>query len=596
MSIARVLTAALCLSGCALEHAAAPAIEVRGRAVAVPGSWSPPPEVTAVADTQNPAHQGSPLIADGGRCASPDAFDCSCVHPACSGPLPGTAAFADHLRRRFPQIRGAGGFECCRQNTGNPDYLSVHSIGRAIDLSIPEVGGDADNTAGDEVANWLIMNAARIGVQQVIWDRGSWRGSRPAGQKMRPYEGPIPHTDHIHMELNLDGANARTPFFTSGEVDGGGQQCAPGCEGAVIVDARCGRGDCAVFGQTCLADPEPRCGVPECPRQGAATICLDDSRIATCDSGVLTGVGECGLYGAFCSVAGRAPTDAHCVFSLCVGSPQEVPREHTGCSLRAGARLACHADATFEELECPAGQVCRDGDGDSECVPPAAECPPNFGEGLVLVTTCIDGQRVECVNGNLVVNRGCEPGSTCRMVDGAAVCLAQACLDAAGPRPGARLCLDNGAVGECSAAGTLEVVATCGADETCRDGACEPRVGPSPPDAARPPSPPDRDAAAAPVADAAGAAGEADAGPGGPSPDPARPDALRPGDDARVQTPVAVADGGGAAAARGPRGVSLSDGGGCAVAPARPGGGAASGLLAALGVGLAVRRRRPRVP
>lgn len=568
-----------------------PPLESAAQAVAIPGSWAPPPEVTGVADTQNVAHQGSPLIADGGRCNSPNAFDCSCVHPACSGPLPGTVAFRDHLMRRFPQIRSAGGFECCRQNTGNTDYLSVHSLGRAIDLMIPETGGDADNTAGDAVANWLIMNAARIGVQQVIWDRASWRGSRAAGQKMRPYEGPIPHTDHIHMELNLDGANARTAFFVSGEVDGGGEVCAPGCDGAVIVDARCGRGDCAVFGQTCIADPEPRCGVPECPRQGAASICLDDNRIGTCDAGLLTGVGDCGMFGAYCSVAGRAPTDAQCVFSLCVGSPQEVPREHTGCSLRGGARLACHADATFEELDCPPGQVCRDGDGDSDCGPPAAECPPNFGDGLVLVTTCIDEQRVECVNGNLILNRGCEPGSICRLVDGAAQCLSQACLDAAGPRAGARLCLDNGAVGECSATGTLSVVATCGEDEICRDGACVARTAPPIPDASHPPPPtPAADAGAPepePVQDAAASE---------PFPRPSRPDALRPtGDGGPVPgfEPVSGGDAGpesgGAGAA--PRGVSLRDTNGCALGAARGvGGGLPPGLL--LFVPLFVARRR----
>jgi hypothetical protein len=536
------------LTACTATSPDAPPLESGGQAIAIPGSWAPPPDVTAVADTQNVAHQGSPLIADGGRCNSPDAFDCSCVHPACSGPLPGTLAFRDHLLRRFPQIRSAGGFECCRQNTGNTDYLSVHSIGRAIDLMIPEVGGDADNTAGDAVANWLITNAARIGVQQVIWDRASWRGSRAAGQKMRPYEGPIPHTDHIHMELNLDGANARTAFFVSGEVDGGGEVCAPACDGAVIVDARCGRGDCAVFGQTCIADPEPRCGVPECPRQGAASICLDDNRIGTCDSGLLTGVGDCGLYGAFCSVAGRAPTDAHCVFSLCVGSPLVVPWEHTACSIRAGARLSCHADASFEEIDCPAGSVCRDGPGDgaSDCVPPAAECPPNFGDGLVLVTTCIDGQRVECVNGNLIYDRGCE------------------------------------------------------ADETCRAGVCEPRADPPlPADAAPPPGPmPPPDARAPdPVADTGPEPAPDDAGPYEPFPEPSRPDALRPSGDARLSTPLGATDahpGIDAGVGAAPRGVSLSDGAGCAIGRARAGGGhpaVVSGLVLLLAAG---RRRRRR--
>jgi len=574
-----LLLACLLFLACTAPPGGEPSLEAVLQAVAIPGTWAPPPEVTAVADLQNVAHQGPPLIADGGHCDNSNAFRCSCVHPACSGPLPGTVAFRDHLLRRFPQIRSGGGFDCCRQNTGDTDYLSVHSLGRAIDLAIPEIGGEADNTAGDTVANWLIMNATRIGVQQVIWDRASWRGSRAAGQKMRHYEGPIPHTDHIHVELNLDGANARTAFFVSGEIEGAGEQCVPNCDGAVIVDAHCGRGDCAAFGQVCIADPEPRCGVPECPRQGTASICLDDHRIWTCDSGLLTGVGDCGMFGAYCSAAGRAPTEARCVFSLCISSPQEAPREHVTCSLRGGARLACHADATFEELDCPPGQICRDGDGDSSCGPPVAACPPNFGDGLVLATTCLDGQRVECVNGNIFLDRGCEPGSTCRVVDGAAQCLSQACLDAAEPRAGVRICLDNGAVGECSASGMLSVVVTCGADESCRAGACVAREGPPTPDAGRPPP---------------------DAAPGEAFPRPSGPDALRPtgdgGDDppAPIGGAFAETESGGTVAA--PRGVSLSDSSGCALGVGRGVTGARlpPGLLLVLPLCVARRRRRRR--
>ena len=472
------LTLALvAVSGCGLAFdvgspESGPALEHGMQAVAIPGSWAPGPEVNAVADPQNVAYTGSPRIADGGRCDSDNAFDCSCHHPACSGPLPGTVAFRDFLLRRFEQIDSAGGFQCCRQNTGNTDYLSVHSIGRAIDLMIPMVGGDADNTAGDEVANWLIMNAQHIGVQQVIWDRASWRAARAAGEKMRPYEGPIPHTDHIHMELSVDAANGNTPFFQSGEVDGTGEQCAPACEGAMLVGADCRRGDCAAFGQTCLADPTPRCGVPECPREGGALVCADATHLITCENGLMTNFGDCGAFGSFCSVAGRAPTDAHCVLSLCVGTPDTVPTEHTGCSIRGGQRLHCAADGTFAEEACPAGEICSDLGGSGACASAAAECPPNFGEGLQLATVCIGGERVACVNGNLIGNQRCEAGGTCRIVDGAAACVAETCFDATGPRSGALICLDNGGVARCSATGLLEPLERCDDDETCREGVC----------------------------------------------------------------------------------------------------------------------------
>lgn len=573
-----VVAAGLALAACAVSSSDAggesegpPRLEVAPQPVAIPGSWVPGPAVDAVADQQNVPHTGSPRVADGGRCASPNAFDCSCVHPACSGPLPGTLAFRDFLLRRFPQIDSAGGFQCCRQNTGDTDYLSVHSIGRAIDLMIPQVGGDADNTAGDEVANWLIMNAGRIGVQQVIWDRASWRGSRAAGAKMRPYDGPIPHTDHIHMELSLDGAAAATPFFTSGEVGGSGEACVPACEGAVILDEHCGRGDCAAFGQTCIADPTPRCGVPECPREGNAMVCVDANHIVTCENGLMTNFGDCGAYGSFCSAAGRAPTDAHCVLSLCVGSPDTVPTDHTGCSIRGGARLHCTADGGFSEEACAPGEVCSDLSGTGACVAPAPGCPTNFGEGLQIAPFCLGDERVVCVNGNLVGTERCESGSVCRDIGGAPTCVSSLCLDAAG----ATLCLDNGNPARCGANGTLEALPPCEPGAACAGGVCVPGA-PPPPDAA------------APLADARPGATDArvvpggDAGPGTP---PAPDDAALATDDAALQEDPD--------AALTWREQSNGASGGCALAPRVPVTAPLTLVLGAL-AGLGLRRRRPR--
>jgi len=81
---------------------------------------------------------------------------------------------------------------------------------------IPLSGGQADNTRGDEVANWLISNAQSIGVQLVIWDRSGWNASR--GSKLSPYGGPHPHHDHLHVELNTDAAARRTPWFRGGST------------------------------------------------------------------------------------------------------------------------------------------------------------------------------------------------------------------------------------------------------------------------------------------------------------------------------------------------------------------------------------------
>jgi MYXO-CTERM domain-containing protein len=440
------------------------------QAVAIPGPWVIPAAVNAIGDRQYVAYNGSPLIAAGGRCTSSYAFDCSCMHPACSAGLPGTLELAAFLRRRFPQIRGAGGFDCCRQNTGDPRYLSVHSIGRALDLSIPQVGSDADNTAGDAVAHWLVEHAQEIGVQIVIWDRSSWRAERPAGSKLQPYTGPIAHTDHIHMELNLAGANRQTPFFTSGASQGGAT-CTPRCDGTRLVSATCGVGDCAAFGTACLADPTPRCGTPGCPRTGTAFLCLDRTRRMECRDGVMAGVGDCGAFGSYCSTAGVAATAARCVLSLCVSGPDMVPERRTQCSITPGRQLECLADGGAREVACPAGQVCSMVTGAARCEPPSAACPvPAAGGPVVDRAVCYDARTVaRCFNGNLYSATTCGANGACSTLGGVAHCAQRACIDARGQRRSGDVCTPAGLLARCDAEATFTNVRRCPAGQACTE-------------------------------------------------------------------------------------------------------------------------------
>jgi hypothetical protein len=433
------------------------------KGITIAGPWVPPPEVTRVADTQMVSYQGSPTIADGGSCDSDNPWACSCHHPACSAGLPGTLAFARYIQQAFPQISSAGGFQCCRQNTGNTSKLSVHSIGRAIDLMIPRINGDADNTAGDAVANWLIMNAASIGIQYVAWDRTQWSGHRPAGSKISPYQGPIPHTDHIHMELNLDGANQRTPFFTSGAINQGGRQCEARCDGTRIIDANCNEGDCAIFGNNCIADPVPRCGVAECPRTGTGQICSDDTHIVSCRDGLLTGVGDCGAFAAFCSTAGRDQHDAVCVSAFCVSNPNQAPYELLRCSFLVGEMFFCHENNTIDLLSCPNGQICSMQSGQAECTAPKAECPPVYARDRVdILNVCMDNYYVaRCENGNVASAERCEGNSVCRMINQYPTCVTEQCVSGNEIRTGARSCLDNGMVGECNQDGAIDVIKNC---------------------------------------------------------------------------------------------------------------------------------------
>jgi hypothetical protein len=194
-----------------------------------------------------------PWVSKGGRPIDAHAAPLlpSLSHPACSSGLPGTLAFASFLKKKFPQISSIGGTgSCCRQSTGSLQYLSAHSIGRALDLMIPETSpGDADNARGDPIAAWLIANAQSVGVQYVAWDMAQWAASAQPGKRYGPFASSVSHTNHLHLDLNVAAANRQTPFFTSGAISGGG--CDAGCAGDLVVQLDCHTRDCAAKAATC---------------------------------------------------------------------------------------------------------------------------------------------------------------------------------------------------------------------------------------------------------------------------------------------------------------------------------------------------------
>jgi hypothetical protein len=199
-----LLVAALLAPGCAGdadEDAADDDDEGIARSsseLSAPGAWRPPSSVLAAGATQFVSYTGAGPWRGAAGCGG--------------SLLAGTRQLADSIRAQFPEsVRSYGGYSC-RPNTANTSQTSVHGTGRAVDLFVPLSGGQADNTKGDAVANWLVRNAASIGVQYIIWDRASWQASL-TGDKLRGYSGPHPHHDHIHLELSPDGAARRTAFF-----------------------------------------------------------------------------------------------------------------------------------------------------------------------------------------------------------------------------------------------------------------------------------------------------------------------------------------------------------------------------------------------
>ena len=159
--------------------------------------WVLPEEVRAAGEAQHVRYDSPGAWADGRNCTG--------------SYTQGAQELRQYILTHFPGVTTIGGY-ACRQNTANKAETSVHGVGRALDVMIPRVGGRANSAIGDPIANWLVRNATAIGVQYLIWNRVSWNGHIKA-PKDRPYTGPNPHTDHIHVELNHDGAGRKTPWF-----------------------------------------------------------------------------------------------------------------------------------------------------------------------------------------------------------------------------------------------------------------------------------------------------------------------------------------------------------------------------------------------
>lgn len=119
----------------------------------------------------------------------------------CSGGNePGVKELAQIITDNFPNIRArADSTYNCRDIRGRSS-MSMHGVGRALDV-FPKT-----KEAGDFLAGWLLLNASRLNVQCVIWYRRIW-SARHASVGWRPYNGKVPHTDHVHIELNKLGGD-----------------------------------------------------------------------------------------------------------------------------------------------------------------------------------------------------------------------------------------------------------------------------------------------------------------------------------------------------------------------------------------------------
>lgn len=101
-----------------------------------------------------------------------------------AGLQPNTVLAARAVSARFPQIATIDGVR--------PDSKPWHPSGLAIDIMIPNPSSPEGIALGDEILAYAMSNAARFGLQDVIW-RGTYY--TPAGPQASGYG----HYDHVHI-------------------------------------------------------------------------------------------------------------------------------------------------------------------------------------------------------------------------------------------------------------------------------------------------------------------------------------------------------------------------------------------------------------
>lgn len=124
---------------------------------------------------------------------------------------PGTQAFGQLLTSHYGSYVTSYSRACRADN-------SQHYEGRAVDWAA-NAFNPTEKARADSIAAWLTANngemAKRFGIMSFIWNRKAWDLYT---LRWRDYNGPSPHTDHMHFAFTWDGAMQRTSWWSGTAV------------------------------------------------------------------------------------------------------------------------------------------------------------------------------------------------------------------------------------------------------------------------------------------------------------------------------------------------------------------------------------------
>ncbi len=130
-------------------------------------------------------------------------------------PKPGVTAFEQLMLSTFQRGWSGGVTRACGA-PGVAGGRSEHKEGRAWDWMLDQ-NSYYDVVAGNRAVDWLLadgaVNARRLGVMYLIWNRRIW-SAHQAAAGWRAYDYGDPHTSHIHFSFSWAGAEKRTSWWT----------------------------------------------------------------------------------------------------------------------------------------------------------------------------------------------------------------------------------------------------------------------------------------------------------------------------------------------------------------------------------------------